>query len=163
MVPAGGNQSWACFPSPCSSQCLCPHGPGKPGHSQQEGGTGHLLSFFMGHPTVLALLPALLERPEPSPTGTLSCLPIIVHQQRQAPIVPSCFPKAGEDQEEKLEEEGRGEVQGFAVGSHPMGSHHISPVIPLMSPRSCKTLGSSQTTLAPRSPHCCPSATSCTP
>lgn len=35
-------------------------------------------------------------------SGLVSSSPIVVHQQRQAPIVPSRFPKAGEDQEEKL-------------------------------------------------------------
>lgn len=62
---------------------------------------------------------APLERLKPITGSSLvACSPIIVHQQCQAPIVPSCFPKAGEDQEKELEEEGR-DSEGFC--------HTISP------------------------------------
>lgn len=66
------------------------------------------------------------ERLEPITCSSLvACSPIVVHQQCQASIVPSCFPKAGEDQEKELEEEGK-DSEGFCHGILPSPSFLFS-------------------------------------
>lgn len=105
------------FPLPAADGACASTGKCSQAIPTGKEGQEHLLNF-VSYPAVPDLLPILLERPEAiTHSGLASSSPIIVHQQRQAPIVPSCFPEAGEDQEKQLEEEGRGEVKGFATGS----------------------------------------------